>query len=174
MTAGEAKSVPLDSQSLKSVAPAQIGAAASKLFAASVGDIVIVLSRSTAHKHYSLADIEWMVLSPVTLGQFYVVETSHKDHGFTAPVAFVTWAFVSEEVDRRLEQQTTRPVRLRPDEWKNGHVGWLIDAVGSPAMLRPALQWLKSGLFKERPLKLLRSDESGKTRVETLDDLMSA
>jgi hemolysin-activating ACP:hemolysin acyltransferase len=39
-----------------------VGAAASKLFAASVGDMVVVLSRSPSHKHYSLADIEWMVL----------------------------------------------------------------------------------------------------------------
>ncbi|WP_158816036.1 toxin-activating lysine-acyltransferase [Methylocapsa sp. S129] len=72
MTAGEARSVGLDSEFLKSLDPALVGAAASKLFAASIGDIVVVLSRSPAHKHYSLAHIEWMALPPVAAGQFYV------------------------------------------------------------------------------------------------------
>jgi hypothetical protein len=53
---------------LKSLDSAQVGAALSKLFAASIDDMVVVLSRSPAHRHYSLADIEWMVLPPATAG----------------------------------------------------------------------------------------------------------
>ena len=87
---------------LKSLDPAQVGAAVSRLFAASIGDMAVVFSRSAAHKHYSLADIEWMVLPPVAAGQFYVVEAMDKERGFRAPVAAVTWAFVSEEVDKAL------------------------------------------------------------------------
>ena len=48
----------------------QVGAAISKLISASIGDLVVVMSKSPAHKHYSLADIEWMVLPPVLAGQF--------------------------------------------------------------------------------------------------------
>jgi hypothetical protein len=48
MTATETQNVGLDPQFLKSLDPALAGAAASKLFAASVSDIVVVLSRSPA------------------------------------------------------------------------------------------------------------------------------
>jgi cytolysin-activating lysine-acyltransferase len=141
----------LDPEFLKSLDPAQVGAALSKLFAASIGDVVVVLSRSPAHKHYSLADIEWKVLPPLAAGQFYVAEAADKERGFRAPVAVLTWALVSEEVDRRLsEQGVGRGARLRPDEWQSGEIAWLIDAVGSAEGVTAGLRWLKDGPFRER------------------------
>lgn len=179
MSAMEQAVAGLDPQFLKSLDPAQVGAAVSKLFAASIGDIVIVLSRSPAHKHYSLADIEWMVLPPAVAGQFYVAEAAHKERGFRAPVAVVTWALVSEEVDRRLEvqanaEQASARVRLRPDEWKGGSIGWLIDAVGSAAGVKAGLQWLIAGPFREKALKVVVRDEGGAARVSTLVDLTAS
>jgi cytolysin-activating lysine-acyltransferase len=151
----------------------QVGAAASKLFAASLGDIVVVLSRSPAHKHYSLADIEWMVLPPAAAGQFYVAELADKQRGFRAPVAVVTWALVSEEVDRRLESQAGRLLRLRPDEWNSGEIAWLIDAAGSPAGVKAALQRLADRPFKERALKVVvREEPGGVARVGALADIV--
>src|SRR5581483_1033147 len=117
-------------QFLKSLDKSQLGAAASKLFSASIGEIVTVISRSPAHKHYALADIEWMILPAIMSGQFYVVEAAHKERGFRVPIAAVTWAFVSEDIDARLREAVGQRVRLRPDEWKSGDIGWLIDAVG--------------------------------------------
>jgi len=72
---------------LKSLDPAQVVAAFSKLFAANTGDMVVVLSRSSAYKHHSLADIEWMVMPPVSAGQFFVVEAMGEKHGYRAPRA---------------------------------------------------------------------------------------
>jgi hemolysin-activating ACP:hemolysin acyltransferase len=157
---------------LESVDPARVGAALSKLFAASIGDVVVVLSRSPAHKHYSLADIEWMVMPPVAVGQFYVVEAAEKERGFRAPIAVVTWALVSDEVDARLQGGAGQRVRLRPDEWRSGEVAWLIDAVGDSKALNAALQWLKAGPFKERPLSLIVRDKQGSATVSTLDALL--
>jgi cytolysin-activating lysine-acyltransferase len=162
----------LGEQFLKSLDKSYLGAAASKLIAASIGDLVVVLSRSPAHKHYSLADIEWMVLPPVMTGQFYVVEAADKERGFRAPVACLTWALVSEEVDRRLATQAAGPrMRLRPDEWRSGDVVWLIDAVGSAEGVRAGLRWLKEGPFSERAIKLIGVEEAGRPKVQLLDDL---
>ena len=163
----------LTSNFLKSLDPTQVGAALSKLFAASIGDMVVVLSRSPGHKHCSLADIEWMVLPPVSLGQFYVAEAADKERGFRAPIAVVTWAFVSEDVDARLRQAAGQWIRLRPDEWKSGTIAWLIDAAGDAAGVRGALQWLAAGLFKELPLKMTMRGVDGMTGVTTLEDLMA-
>jgi len=167
MTA-ESPNVVLDPQLLKSIPPAQLGAAASKLVAASIGDIAVVLSRSPAHKYFSLADIEWMILPAVLSGQFYVAELANNETGFRAPIAVATWAFVSEEVDRRLENDLSRGVRLRPDEWKSGDVGWIVDLTGDPRGIAGVANWLKAGPFKDRAAKVIVTNDDGQRRVEKL------
>jgi len=165
----------LGAQLLKSLDKSQVGAAASKLVAATIGDLVVLFSRSPAHKHYALADIEWMVLPPVVARQVYIVEAANKETGFRAPVAAVTWAMVSEELDLVLQKQVGSSIRrLRPDQWKCGEVGWLIDAVGNAEGVRMALQWLAAGPFKERPLKMSSVRKvGGPVEVTTLSALLA-
>jgi hemolysin-activating ACP:hemolysin acyltransferase len=159
------------SDALKALEPAQVGAVFSKLFAASIGDIVIALSRSSAHKHHSLADIEWMVMPPVVAGQFYVAEAMNKERGFRVPIAVVTWAFVSDDVDQLLEKQSGSMRRLRPDQWNCGGIGWLIDAAGDAEGVKAALQWLAAGPFKARSLKMTVRGAGNATKVTTLEVL---
>jgi len=147
----------------------RIGAAASALVSASIGEIALVYSRSPAHKHYSLADIEWLILPAVLSGQFYVAQAAHRDSGFRAPIAAGTWAFVSEEVDRRLSADLTHRIRLRPDEWKSGEIAWVVDLVGAPVGVRQALQWLKAGPFKGRSAKVLTRNSNGATAIGTVE-----
>jgi cytolysin-activating lysine-acyltransferase len=146
----------------------RLGAAASKLVAASIGDIALVLARSPGARHNFLADIEWLVLPAVFSGQFYVVEAANQETGFCAPIAVVTWALVSEEVDRRLEADLSGRIRLKPEEWKSGEIAWIVDLVGASAGVRRALQWLKAGPFRERLAKLVVRDASGVARVEAI------
>ncbi|MGO8739986.1 toxin-activating lysine-acyltransferase [Rhodoblastus sp.] len=151
-----------------------IGAAASKLVAASIGDIVTVFSRSPAHRHFSLADVEWMILPAVLNGQFYVAEFENRQTGFRAPIAVATWAFVSEEVDRRICANPSQRIRLRPDEWKSGDIAWIVDLVGDPRGVAGAVEWLNAEPFKERGAKIAVGDRSGAIRIDTLDALTIA
>jgi hemolysin-activating ACP:hemolysin acyltransferase len=170
----ETPNAELDQQLLKSIPPVQLGAAAAKLVAASIGDIAVVFSRSPAHKHFSLADIEWIILPAVLNNQFYVAQLANKETGFHAPIAVATWAFVSEEVDRRLQSNLSRGVRLRPDEWKSGDIGWIVDLVGDPRGIAGAIEWLKAGPFKEMAAKLVVDGGAvGAPHVETLDRLIA-
>jgi len=146
----------------------RIGAAASLAVSASIGDIAVVFSRSPGLKHHSFADIEWLVLPAVLSSQFYIVQTARKDSGLRAPIAVATWAFVSEEVDRRLSADLSHHIRLRPDEWKCGDIAWIVDLVGAPAGIANAVQWLKAGPFKEREAKVVVRDASGAVRTETI------
>jgi cytolysin-activating lysine-acyltransferase len=149
----------------------QIGAAASKLVAASIGDIAVVFARSPVHKHYSLADIEWMILPPVLSGQFYVAELANKETGFHAPIAVATWAFVSEEIDKRLQSDPAPRIRLRPEEWRSGDIGWIVDLAGDPRGIQGALEWLKAGPFKDKEGKILTRDAAGGLRLDRLGGL---
>ena len=150
----------------------QLAAAVSKLVSASVGDIVVVLSRSPSHKFMSLADIEWLVLPAVVTGQFYVAELAHKETGARAPVAVVTWASVSDEVDRRLRENTGQRIRLIPQEWKSGEHLWLVDVAGEPQAIAVALRLLTDGPFKGRTVNVPTRDAAATARFETLENLM--
>ncbi len=149
-------------------------AGTSKLAAmsASIGDICVVMSRSPAYKHYSLADIEWMVLPAVLSGQFYVADAEHRENGFRAPIAALTWARVSEETDRRLSENIRRPIRLRPDEWACGNIWWIVAAVGESRAVADGLRHLAGTVFKERQVKVALADTQGRVRVTPIDDLI--
>ena len=159
---------------LKSLDKTQIGAGLSKLVSASVGDIAMVFSRSPAHKHFSLADIEWMILPAVLHGQFYVAEAANTETGFRAPVAVVTWAFVSEEVDQRLRGEMPLRIRLRPDEWKTGEIGWIIDLAGDQRGLAVAINWLKAGPLKDKTANIAVNDATGAVQVLKIEDLFAS
>ncbi len=150
-----------------------IGAATSKLISASIGDSAVVFSRSAKHKHYALADIEWLVLPAVFSGQFFIAEASNPETGHRAPVAVVTWARVSAEVDERLTENVGKPSRLRPDEWSSGEILWLIDAVGDPRAVATSLKTLLSGPFKDGDVKIPSLDATGTPCIELLRAIAS-
>lgn len=89
-----------------------------------LGEIVWLMSQSPSHKHFSIADLEWMVMPPVLLKQFRVF------HDKGRPVGAALWGFLSGEAEAKL---MLSPPRLRPDEWKSGNRCWLIDLIAPGA-----------------------------------------
>jgi hemolysin-activating ACP:hemolysin acyltransferase len=169
----QASAQELGEQFLRSVDKSHLGATAAKLISASLGEIVMIFSRSSRHRHYALADVEWMILPAIASGQFFVVEAVDKEHGFRKPIAALTWASVSEELDARLtERALSGHLRLSPVDWKSGSIAWLIDAVGAAAAVKVGLEWLNAGPFKDRPLKLIVGVNEGKPRIANLHDIV--
>jgi hemolysin-activating ACP:hemolysin acyltransferase len=121
-------------------------------FAVTFTRIVSVLSQSPHYKHYTLSDLEWLVVPPILTGQCAVMEATVNDH--QVPVSAALWASVSEEVDKRLSESLLTPIRLRPDEWRSGEILWLIDAVGDPRAIPHLLRQLQETAFKERTAKI--------------------
>jgi cytolysin-activating lysine-acyltransferase len=89
-----------------------------------LGEIVWLMTQSPLHKHFALADLEWMVMPPILLQQFRVF------HDKGRPVGVALWAFLSEEAEAKL---SLTPVRLRPDDWKSGDRCWLVDLIAPQA-----------------------------------------
>lgn len=139
-----------------------------KMTAAGFGEIVSVLMRAPHYKHYSLADLEWLVVPPLLANQFTLAEARAKEGGIPAPVGIALWARVSEEVDAKLSSGLDRPVRLRPDEWTSGDIFWLIDAVGAPEAVKAMVARMSEAVFDGRPFKLRARDQDGKVTVQTV------
>ena len=111
-------------------------AAAAMQMSAVCMQVITVLMRSPQHKHLALTDLEWLVFPPLTTGQVAVANVQAKESGTSMPAAVALWASVSPEVDKKLSENLTAPMRLRPDEWKSGDILWLIEAVGEGGLSR--------------------------------------
>ena len=90
-----------------------------KLMTANFGGAVSLFMRSPAHRHYTLADLEWCLIPPLVLNQFMAAE-ARLPNGQAVPVALVLWARVSAETDARLSAAPRYPIRLHPNEWQSG------------------------------------------------------
>lgn len=128
------------------------------------GQIITVLMRSPQHKHYSLADLEWLVLPAILSGQYRVAQA--RQSGVTAPVGVVLWASVSADVDQRLSDLSA-PWRLRPDEWRSGDIPWLVEIVAEGRVQQALLKDLGDTTLKGRGIKMRVRGTDGKMQVAT-------
>ncbi len=139
-----------------------------KMLAAGFGEIVSILMRSPHYRHYSLTDLEWLVVPPLLANQFTLAEARAKEGGIPAPVGVALWARVSDEVDKKLTDSIDGPVRLRPDEWTSGETLWLIDAVGAPEAVKAMVERMGEAVFEGKPFKLRARDKDGKISIQTI------
>ena len=143
-------------------------AAAAVRHSLAFAQIVSILMHSPRYRHYTLGDLEWLVLPPLLTGQCSVAEAKSKDNGASVPVAVALWASVSPEVDQRLTENLNTPIRLRPDEWRSGEILWLIDAVGDRRVVPGLLKQVADNTLKGREIKVRGRGEGGKVEVKNL------
>jgi hemolysin-activating ACP:hemolysin acyltransferase len=118
-----------------------------RLASANVADAISLMMRSERHRHYSLADLEWLLMPPMLLKQVmfaYARPQLPPEKAAAAaaagiegeqppqPVAMLTWARVSPEVAAKLDSQKKAgvPFRLAPQEWRSGDEVRVIDVLG--------------------------------------------
>jgi cytolysin-activating lysine-acyltransferase len=77
-----------------------------------LGEAVGLMMSVQKYQEWRIADLKARLLPPITLRQCKIFR--HK--GF--PVAFVSWAMVSDQIEGRLESNPELP--LLPREWRSG------------------------------------------------------
>jgi cytolysin-activating lysine-acyltransferase len=145
-----------------------------------LGEIVWLMTQSPAHKHFSLADLEWMVMPPLALGQYRIFRNGEQ------PLGVALWAYLSAETEQKLEGGATR---LMPQEWaqdmridpEHGMVSgeggtlWLIDIIcpGQTTENKLAdicLHDLMTSVFSGKRFKMIQLDSE--TRMRKLVELV--
>ena len=86
-------------------------------------------------------------------GQYSLAEARRGDSKIAFPAAVVLWARVSPNVDKRLAENLTGPLTLRPDEWRSGDILWLVEAVGDTRVVHGLLKQLAGSAFKDKDVK---------------------
>jgi cytolysin-activating lysine-acyltransferase len=131
------------------------------------GEIVWLMTQSSLHKHFSLVDLEWMVMPALLLQQYQVF------HQEGRPIGVALWAFLSEEAEAKL---SVTPVRLRPDEWKSGDRCWLVDLIGPVAtaenrLVDAMLGDLQRTALKGQAFRFHRTDTATRKREVVLAEV---
>lgn len=135
-----------------------------------LGELTWLLSQSSTHKHFSIGDLEWLVMPAILLEQFRVF------HGEKHPLGFALWARFSEEAEKRFLEQVEagRGARLRPQDWKSGDRLWLIELVAPFATAENKLNEamladLVDNVFRTEPFKLhVVNPKTGKREMKEI------
>lgn len=134
----------------------QLGQEFSKL----LGEVCWLMSRAPHRRHMFMADLEWLVMPALVLGQARLYRNDKGD-----PISYVSWATVSDEVNERFK---TGVARLAPPEWRSGPHLWIFDIVTPFGGAKESLDAVRKAVFEGKAVAVLPL--GGKT----LDDVLSA
>lgn len=110
---------------------------------------VIMLYLQSPHRRYQfISDLEWLLIPPLVSGQCKLYMKQEY------PISFVSWAFLTEEVEKRL---LANGGRLRPEDWASGERLWLIDIVAPFGGVETVLSDMRKS-FSDREIHLLAPD----------------
>jgi cytolysin-activating lysine-acyltransferase len=109
------------SPSMPALEPGQLDAAKKELDKlALLGPAFWLFARDPHRRFTFVGDMDWRLMPPLVLDQCKLFAREG------LPWAFVTWAFVSNDVHQRFLAHA--PV-IAPTEWKGGEQVWLVDVV---------------------------------------------
>ncbi len=125
-----------------------------------LGEALLVVLNSNAHRlTFFVADLEWLLLPALMKEQFRLYKD--KDN---KPVGLILWAYVNEEVDKRLELGIGK---LGLDDWNSGENLWIIDLIAPLGGGEKMLEELKKSSFKGKKFKYQSVDNSGNRKIIT-------
>lgn len=152
------KSLPLneaDMQHLADVAKAQAQVVMAKIPV--LGAVAWLMMQQAGARHTLLSEMEWRVMPPLVMDQ---AKLYMRDG---APVAYVSWAQLSEKTAQRYLEA---PHHLMAADWKSGDQIWIIDLVtpfgGAPEVMKE----LRETVFASKAIYQMMPDSQG--QAETL------
>lgn len=103
-----------------------------------LGPVAWLLMQQAATRHLFLADLEWRVMPALVLDQ---AKLYMRDQ---TPLAFVSWAKLSEATAARYQQP---PYHLAPSDWKSGDRVWIIDLIAPFGNTQEIVKDVRENLF---------------------------
>lgn len=86
-----------------------------------LGDVLFLMLHSPLHRGWPIMLTEVNILPPIQHKQFRLY---HDEKG--RPIGFVSWAWLSNEVEK---EYATGTYRLKPKDWVSGDNAWIIDFI---------------------------------------------
>lgn len=129
-----------------------------------IGAVCLLATKSNTHRHLFASDYEWLILPAIRLRQFSLLRNKKNE-----PMAFVSWALVSDNVEKRLLDGI---LKLKPAEWKSGNKIYIIDVISPFISELEIMKQLNNGYLKDSEAKILipKKDSKG-FRARTLKEI---
>ncbi len=123
-----------------------------------LGEALLILMNSNAHRlNFFIGDIEWLLLAPISKEQFRLYKDKEGK-----PVGLILWAYVNEEVDKKLQMGIGK---LGFNEWNSGDNLWIIDFIAPLGGMDKMLDELKQTVFKGKNFKYQSVDKDGNRKI---------
>jgi cytolysin-activating lysine-acyltransferase len=129
-----------------------------------LGAVTWLMLQQAANRHTLLSELEWRVMPALVLNQ---AKLYLRDE---APMAFVSWAKLSEEVAQRYQ---IAPHQLTMADWASGDQIWLIDVFTPYGGAQEVLKNLREKVFAGQVVRQLVPAEPEKAKVITWPALAS-
>jgi cytolysin-activating lysine-acyltransferase len=123
-----------------------------------LGAVTWLMMQQAANRHTLLSELEWRVMPALVLNQ---AKLYLKDE---APMAFVSWAKLSEEVAQRYQ---AAPHQLTMADWASGDQIWLIDVFTPYGGAQEVLQNLREKVFAGQAVRQLLPGGPAQAKVMT-------
>lgn len=114
-----------------------------------MGPIIMLYMQSAHRRFHFISDLEWLLMPPLVNGQCKLY--MKKEY----PISFISWAFVSEEVEARMLKNGGK---LRPEDWKSGDRLWVIDIVAPFGGVENMLTDVRKKEFPGQVVRLIAPD----------------
>lgn len=119
-----------------------------------LGELCWLYSQSSLHRAWPMQAVQQWLLPAILTQQMRIYRRAGK------PYAFVTWAFLSKEIEERFVLNASS---LQPRDWKSGERIWFIDWVAPFGGTREMMLDLKHRVFPNDVGRFLRAKEGSDT-----------
>lgn len=89
-----------------------------------LGEMTWLLTQSPFHRALAVGDLEWLLMPPLILRQFYIFREGEK------PIGLALWARCDPSAAAKLEKGLLESEnQLSLTEWNSGDAVWLVDLI---------------------------------------------
>ena len=122
-----------------------------------LGAVSWLMMQQSATRHTLLSELEWRVMPALVLDQAKLFMRE------SAPIAYVSWARLSDEVATRYQ---IPPHQLTPADWQSGDQIWLIDLCAPFGGAQEVMKDLRESVFAGQDIHQLTLGEAGRLKTQ--------
>nr|WP_315490379.1 toxin-activating lysine-acyltransferase [uncultured Rhodoferax sp.] len=123
-----------------------------------LGAVAWLMMQQAGARHTLLSELEWRVMPPLVLEQ---AKLYMRDG---APIAYVSWALLSERVAQRYLEA---PHHLVAADWKSGDQVWIVDLLAPFGGAPEVMKELRETVFAGKAIHQLMPDAHGEAKTLT-------
>ena len=123
-----------------------------------LGAVGWLMMQQSATRHTLLSELEWRVMPALILDQ---AKLFMRDN---APVAYVSWAKLSDDVAKRYQQA---PHQLSASDWKSGEQIWIVDLCAPFGGMQEVMKDLRESVFVGQEIHQFTLGGDGQVKAMT-------